>query len=191
MRCFIGLRNCIRAVPFEGTIVRSAGTLYANEQDFLSGRGAARHGGRWNRPGISAVYGSLDIITATTEAYQNFLDAGFALSAIRPRVMAGATVKLSVVCDLTDRVIRRKMGFTLEELMTEDWKGIQTSGEESWTQAIGRGCRIAGFEGLLAPSARNRGGKNIVIFPDRLIDGSVLSGLAAEDLPPHPDQWPA
>lgn len=178
-----------RAVPFDGVIVRSASTLYASEPDFLSGQGAARLGGRWNRPRTLAVYGSLDIITATREAYQNIIDAGFSLSAIRPRVIAGAAAKLSVVCDLTDKAIRRKIGFSRDELLAEDWRGIQASGREPWTQAIARGCRTAGFEGLIVPSARNRRGKNIVVFPDRLHRGSRLAVLAERELPPHPDDW--
>ncbi len=179
-----------RAISFDCTIIRSAGTLYANEEDFLSGGGAQRFGGRWNRRGIRAVYASLDIITATHEAYQNFLTYGFSLSAIRPRVTAGATARLNAVLDLTEGRIRRAIGFTQNELLAEDWEGIQAGGEESWTQAIGRGCRQAGFEGLLAPSAVNRGGKNIVIFPDRLAPGSTLELLRADEFPPEPSRWP-
>lgn len=179
-----------RAVSFHGTIIRSAGTSYANESDFLSGQGAAANGGRWNRRGILAVYASLDIITATREAYQNFLDSGFPLSAIRPRVTAGATAKLGMVLDLTDKSCRRKIGLKLSELLEEDWAAAAAVGDESWTQAIGRGCRQAGFEAILVPSARNRGGRNIVIFPDRLREASTLAPLATEELPPHPSQWP-
>jgi RES domain-containing protein len=177
------------AIRFDGTIVRSVGLRYANEESFLSGEGAARYGGRWNRPGLDAVYASLDVITATSEAYQCFLSYGFSLSAIRPRVTAGATAKLTVVCDLTDKTIRRRIGFTLDDLLDEDWQGIQAAGQESWTQAIGRGCRSAGFEAILVPSARNRRGKNIVIFPNRLRRDSRLAGLASKDLPPHPSHW--
>ncbi|HPM81541.1 MAG TPA: RES family NAD+ phosphorylase [Candidatus Anammoximicrobium sp.] len=180
-----------RAITLNEIIVRSTGTRYANEEDFLSGRGAARHGGRWNRPGLRAVYASLDVITATYEAYQNFLDYGFALSAIRPRVTAGALAKRGTVLDLTDSAIRRKIGFTLTELLDEDWEAIQVRGEESWTQAIGRGSRQAGFEAILVPSARHRGGRNIVIFPDGLAPGSSLALLAPRDLPPHPSDWPS
>jgi RES domain-containing protein len=180
-----------RAIMLDETIVRSVGTKYANEDDFLSGQGAARHGGRWNRRGIRAVYASLDIITATYEAYQSFLDYGFALSGIRPRVTAGARAKLTTVLDLTDSAIRRKIGFTLTELLDEDWEAIQASGDESWTQAIGRGCREAGFEGILVPSACHRSGKNIVIFSERLATDSMLEPLAPCDLPPHPSGWPS
>jgi len=175
-----------RAVAFDGTIIRSVGTRYANEKEFLSGKGAAKFGGRWNRPGLSAVYASLDILTATHEAYQNFLSYGFSLSAIRPRVTAGALATLKTGLDLSDQAIRQKIGFTLAELIGEDWEGIQAGGEESWTQAIGRGSREAGFEAILVPSARNRDGKNIVIFLDRLGPNSRLELLSPDDLPSHP-----
>lgn len=62
-----------KSIPFDGTLLRSVGTRYANEADFLSGEGAAKTGGRWNGRGIRAVYGSLDVITATREAYQSEL----------------------------------------------------------------------------------------------------------------------
>src|SRR2546426_595983 len=91
------------AISLDKVIVRSEATPYANEIDFLSGDGAARYGGRWNRPGIRAVYASLDIITATLEAYGNIIEAGFSLANIRPRVTAGATMKLTRVLDLTER----------------------------------------------------------------------------------------
>lgn len=178
------------SVEFDSAIFRSIGTRYASDGELLSGRGAAIYGGRWNRPGILAVYASLDVITATYEAYQNFMATGFSPANIRPRVMAGAEARLSVVCNLASSAVRRKLGFSLKDLLEEDWQAIQASGEESWTQAIGRGCREVGFEGLIVPSAARPKGKNLVLFPDRLYAGSRLSPIAAEDLPPHPADWP-
>jgi RES domain-containing protein len=132
----------------------------------------------------------LDVITATHEAYYNFVDYGFSLSAIRPRVLAGATAKLQAVFDLTDPDIRQSIGFSFQELVGEDWRAIQDDGEESWTQAIGRGARTAGFEALLVPSARCNDGRNMVVFPNRLLAGSTLLIQSPEELPPHPDEWP-
>jgi len=179
------------AIEFNEVIYRSAGVRYANESDFLSGRGASEDGGRWNPPGIPTVYGSLDVVTAVKESYQNFLEYGFPSSSIKPRVIAGAAVQLQRVLDLSSTGIRRKIGFSLEELMEEDWESIQAAGEESWTQAIGRGCRQVGFEGLIAPSARNRRhGKNLMYFPDCLDSDSQVLLLGKKDLPPHPSEWP-
>lgn len=188
---FDQLEACLsKAVGLDDVIYRSCGVKYANEMDFISGEGAAFFGGRWNPPGVRAVYGSLDVITATKESYQNLTDAGFGKKNIRPRVMAGAAIKVKKLLDLTNHRIRSKLGFDLDELLNEDWKGIQNNGQESWTQAIGRGTRKVGYEGLIAPSARNRPkGRNVVIFPDRLCKGSFCEIIAKEDLPPHPSRW--
>ena len=104
-------------VGFEGTIVRSVGCRYATESDFFSGSGASKSGGRWNRVGIDAVYASLDVITATMEAYQNLIAFRLPLSTIKPRVTAGATVNLGKVFDLTVSLNRRRIGFSLRDLI--------------------------------------------------------------------------
>jgi len=78
--------------------------------------------------------------------------------------------------------IRRIIGFSLNDLIQEDWHTIQIDGEESWTQAIGRGAKLAGFEGLLTISVNHRLGKNIVIFPDNLAPTSNVELMSEEDL---------
>lgn len=128
------------AVALDDVAYRSAGMKYANAHDFLSGAGAAVHGGRWNPRGIETAYASRSLDTAVKEAYQNILGFGFPASSIRPRVLAGAEITLQTVLDLTDRTSRRRLGFTLKQLVEEDWLGIQEEGEESWTQTIGRGA---------------------------------------------------
>ena len=167
---------------FDGVIIRNVGTKYATIEDFFSGAGAAKWGGRWNRIGIEAIYASLDVITATYEAYQNFVAFGFPLTTIEPRVTAGAKVSLSKALDLTNEKARTRIGFSLTELVNEDWQAIQTSGEEAWTQAIGRGAQIAGFDALIVPSARHKTGKNIVIFGEKLTKGVKINILSPDKL---------
>ena len=176
-----------REIALYATGFRFADTKYANESDLLSGEGAGIYGARWNPRGLNAVYAALDPVTAVRESYQNFEEFGFSP---KPRVMAGLSIHLRHVLDLTDSRIRRLLGFTVADLVEEDWSGIQQAGDESWTQAIGRGAAIAGFEGLLVPAARHAPGKNLVIFPQNLRRGSAVKAIAAEDLPPHPRQWP-
>lgn len=167
----------------DGVIIRNVGAKYASKNSFYSGTGAAKTGGRWNRKGLEAIYTSLDVETATLEAYQDFIYRGFPLTTITPRVTAGAKVKLSKVLDLTDSKVLKSIGFTKKELIEEDWRAIQKAGDESWTQAIGRGAYLAGFEGLIVPSARKDDGKNIVIFPKRLAKTSKIDILGADQLP--------
>ncbi|MEM7259556.1 MAG: RES family NAD+ phosphorylase [Pseudomonadota bacterium] len=174
---------CADAPEFNGVIVRSVATRYANRNDFFSGTGAARSGGRWNPVGLPAIYASLDIRTATEEAYQNFNTFGFPLTAIQPRVTAGARVTLASVFDLSNGAVRRAIGFSKSDLCREDWKAIQENGEESWTQTIGKAAAVAGFEGLVAPSARLPQGRNIVIFPKNLANPGQITIIGEDQLP--------
>lgn len=175
----------LRAVSFQGIVLRSTGILHAAPTDFISGEGAAKSGGRWNPRGIKAIYCSTTPTTAACEAYQNFAVYGFAR--IRPRVFCGAKLDLQLLLDLTDLGIRRRLGFNLAEMLEEDWLAIQDEGDESWTQTIGRGAHMAGFEGLIAPSAQDRPhGVNLVLFPDNSSENSSIQVLGVDDLPAHP-----
>lgn len=187
---FALIAECLpRAVDLHAPMFRSVGVKYGNEKDLLSGEGAGYNGGRWNPQGIKAIYGSLDPVTATKESFQSFLRYGFKGSVIRPRLMVGLEVTVHRLLDLTDARIRRKLGFLRADLIGEDWLAIQRTGEESWTQAIGRGCFTTGFEGLLVPSAQNRRGKNVVLFPDKLGADSSIELIAPDELPSHPSNW--
>lgn len=168
---------------FDGVAVRSVPTKYANKNDFYSGFGAVKTGGRWNRIGLETIYSSLDVMTATAEAYQKLLHFRFLNTMITPRVTAGAKVVLAKVLDLNDIAVLSEIGFTNTELIEEDWRALQKTGVESWTQAIGRGCNLAQFEALIVPSARHEGGKNIVIFPQNLGESSKIEILGADQLP--------
>ena len=125
------------AISFDDVVFRSVGMRFANSNDFFSGEGAATWGGRWNRRGLPAIYASLDVMTATAEAFQNLIAYGFAITSIRPRVTAGVRLSLSHVLDLTDPSVLKNIGYTRNELVEEDWRALQEAGEESWTQAIG------------------------------------------------------
>ncbi len=188
---FDRIADCLpRAVKFKGVAFRSAGVKYASEGDLISGSGASYYGGRWNPPGVKAIYASLDPTTAVKESYQEFIKYGFEGHNIKPRVMAGVKLNLERLLNLTDARIRRKLGFRLDELTAEDWHAFQSSTGEPWTQAIGKGALRAGFEGLLAPSARDQNGTNAVIFPENLASKSTVVLLEKEELPPHPSKWP-
>ena len=184
---FDRIAGCLlQAVKLNAIAFRSAGVKYANEKDFTSGGGASYYGGRWNPPGVAAIYASLDPATAVKESYQEFIKYGFKPGNIQPRVFAGLKLNVNRVLDLTDAKIRKKLGFSRDRLTGEDWQAIQRGGEESWTQTIGRGALLAGFEGLLVPSARDPKGTNVVIFPRNLASPSTVEVLGKEKLPPHP-----
>src|SRR5690606_15680679 len=104
------------ARPFDGLVIRSVAVRYASEQELLSGVGAAAVGGRWNPPGLKAIYASLSPVTAVREVYREFESVGFEVSSLRPRVFCGAKVHLQQVLDLADARVRKCLGFSLQDL---------------------------------------------------------------------------
>jgi RES domain-containing protein len=167
--------------PWSGVIFRSVSPRYAKPIDILSGYGSYRAGGRWNAPGIYAIYGSIEPGLAVDESF-NFLlqNFGWQNRDIPPRVVVGIRASLRAVLDLTSppNVLDPQ---NLEDFLAEDWRKMNGDQKESRTQALGRAVADLG-EGILAPS-RIRTGKNLVIYPPSLRSGSRIDVLGKEDLP--------
>jgi RES domain-containing protein len=167
---------------WSGLGFRSVVPRYANARDMISGVGAFRGGGRWNTPGIHAVYASLDPGLSVSEAMRVvFSDRGFSVGDIRPRLVAGLSCQLNAVIDLSaESAVPPWLG--LGELLSEDWNTANTNGCESCSQAFGRAVSEVS-EALLVPSAR-RVGMNLVIYPKSLRASSIFKIEGQEELPP-------
>ena len=167
--------------PWSGVIFRSVSPRYAKPIDILSGYGSFQSGGRWNAPGIYAIYGSIEPGLAVDESF-NFLlrHFGWQNRDIPPRLVVGIRISLQAVLDLT-RPASVSHRLNLEELLGEDWRKMNGEQKESRTQALGRAVADLG-EGILAPS-RIRTGKNLVIYPRSLRSGSWIEVLGEGDLP--------
>jgi RES domain-containing protein len=166
---------------WSGVIFRSVLPRYARVADIVSGYGSYRAGGRWNAPGIYAIYGSIEPGLAADESF-NFLlqHFGWQNRDIPPRMVVGIRVSLQAVLDLTNPASALHQ-LNLEELLSEDWRKINGEQKESRSQALGRAVADLG-EGILAPS-RIRTGKNLVIYPRSLRPGSRIEVLGEADLP--------
>jgi hypothetical protein len=81
--------------PWSGVIFRSVSPRYARPSDILSGQGAYQAGGRWNAPGIYAIYGSLEPGLAADESF-NFLLQHFGWQSrdVPPRMLVGIRASL-------------------------------------------------------------------------------------------------
>jgi RES domain-containing protein len=89
--------TCWSGIGFRSVIPR-----YANARDMLSGAGAFRGGGRWNPPGIYAVYASLEPGLSVNEAMRVvFSDRGFSVEDMRPRLVAALRCRLNAIIDLS------------------------------------------------------------------------------------------
>jgi RES domain-containing protein len=121
----------------------------------LSGEGAARHGGRWNRPGDAALYLSEEIETAFAE-YQQELG-------VRPGTFAAFDVVGARIADLGDSRTRATLEIAPMDLICP-WKQIafvDKSTPPTW--AICDRLR-AEVDGLRVPSVQYPGGFNLVLW---------------------------
>jgi RES domain-containing protein len=149
----------------------------------LSGEGAAKRGGRFNPPGIEALYMSGDLVTAIAEYEQ---DLG-----IRPGTLCAYQVDVAAIVDLCDPATRLAAGVAATDLACA-WKHIALVLRQrppTWDLAI----RLAedGAAGLRVPSVHSGEGINLVLWrwndtTEHRVD--VLDPLG--DLPRDQTSWP-
>lgn len=124
-----------------------------------SGAGAGRFGGRANRPGINALYLSLDVDTALSEYQQ--------LDSLLPPALV-VSYRLNV-----DRVVDFRDGFTEQwDPMWQDffcdWRKLYfNDGIEPPSWVIADRVLAAGAKGILFKSAIT-GRANLVLYADAL-----------------------
>ncbi|MCE7031964.1 RES family NAD+ phosphorylase [Lysobacter sp. GX 14042] len=147
----------------------------------MSGAGAARSGGRFNRQGIEALYLSLDIQTSAAEYRQDDpLSDPFTL--------------ITYVSELPDLVDLRLLDDTWDPLWHDwgtDWRQMFVDGLEPPSWALGDMLRDGDEIGLIFPSLAEPAGLNVVLFNDRL----EPEWLAAHDpkglIPTDQSSWAA
>jgi len=171
-----------RASRFHSTMFRSATPRYATERDLLTGEGSRKHGGRWNPPGMAAIYASLTPETAVAEALAQARYFGWPAHAVMPRTFAAISFSLEIVLDLTCGDIRRRLAISENRMLQSDWRADNRSGNVAITQLLGQAAAEIGLEGLLVPSAAQRCGQNIVAFPRNFKTRSAVVVLAPENL---------
>lgn len=161
-------RAALHAGQWSGEAFRATSVEYANRDDLLTGLGAKINGGRWNPPkSFATVYTSLTPETALAEYLAQARHFGFPDSTAMPYVMAGLEVALQKVLDLTDGAVRKALGVSLARMTDKSWRAAKK--HESLTQAVGRLCFEAEFEGILVPSSALPGSANLLIFPGNLV----------------------
>jgi RES domain-containing protein len=115
-------------------------------------------GARWNAAGLPAIYTSCERETALAEA-----DYYISLQPLRPKAkqtLFTIRVSLKNVIDLTAADVLPRLGISDEVLESIDHVPCRT---------IGAAVNWLGHDGLLVPSARRRGGTNLVIFEPDLV----------------------
>ena len=135
--------------------------------DPVSGEGARRHGGRFNRPGTPALYTALRMETAWLEAQQ-----GFAFKA-QPLTLCSYAVDCADILDLTSPATLAAVGIVPADLACA-WEDLADRGlaVPSWTLAD----RLIkeGAAGIVVRSFAHRAGSD---------DRNLIFWRSANDLP--------
>jgi RHS repeat-associated protein len=146
---FLGLQPCERP---QGKTIKA--TVYRYEQpDRLETTWSAH---KWNvasnhrytKPGLGGVYGADSPGTALGEVNHYGVD-------LSTRVLINKDVTLNNALDLTDPQVREQMGVSLPDI---------TGNSYDVTHVLGDWANENGYDGILAPSARNPGGANLISF---------------------------
>jgi RES domain-containing protein len=161
-------------ISWSGIIYRSTSPRHATPAEILSGEGSAWRGGRWNPPGIKAIYGCLTPETAMAETLRHYRYYGIPVTDAMPRLFVAIKIHIQRSVDLTSINTLSNQGIPLGQSLDEDWRANNSRIEESLSQAIGRAAFSAGFEALIAPFSVNKEETNVVVYPDALLPGSTL-----------------
>lgn len=148
-----------------------------------SGAGAAVGGGRFNRPGVEALYLSRAARTALEEYRQG-------APITPPATLAAYRINLSDIVDMSD-------GYD-PALWAREWADwdcawrkiarIDRKTPPSWTLA--EGLVASGVQGLLFPSLRHPGGINLVVFSAGLSQDAIAVHDPDGLLPRDQSSWP-
>lgn len=160
---------------FSGVCYRCTEPQFADQ--IVSGLGSQLHGARWTpKNSFPTVY----LCETVEAALQEYLARARRLKLpdhkSLPMVMAWVKVKAANLLDTTDAEIAA----VVNPLLATDkihWRAIQDR-REAVSQAIGRAIKEVCFSGLIAPSQAMPGGRNIIIFPQKLTASESLSAPA-------------
>jgi RES domain-containing protein len=166
--------------PVAGTYFRLLTPRWAHQP--TSGAGAARHGGRMNRPGTEALYLAADIETAAAEFKQ-------ASPVLPPGMLVSYHVMLDDVADFS-RGFEPAHWPSIWEDLPCDWRKLVLESIEPPSWVIADLVLAAGCQGVLFPSSVKPGGANLVVYPLRLTDLNTVAAMDPHgDLPRDQASW--
>jgi RES domain-containing protein len=145
----------------------------------LSGAGAARAGGRFNRPGCSALYLSLDQATSAAEYQQD-------------NELTEPYLQVAYVANLPDLVDLRLLDDEWDELWKDwdcDWRQLYVDGNEPPTWLLFEMLVDSNATGLIFPSIARKGGINVVLYTDALDPAWLVVHDPNNLLPKDQSSW--
>ncbi len=134
-------------LKFKGTVYRYEKPKYI-ETTWTQHPGNIGANHRYTKEGVGGVYAGTTPETALAEITH--------YGPLGNRELVSKTVELNKVMDLTDPLVRKKLGVSLDDI---------THGKDyTIPQSITDIAKKEGYDGILAPSARNKEGSNLIIL---------------------------
>lgn len=128
---------------FRGTVYRAHNPQWAWTP--LSGEGAWRYGGRFNRRGVTALYCSLSPLTAIREAQPLGRP-------MQPLTLCAYDVDAEPVFDAADSALLRAAGATEADIVCPTWEADMLEGSVAASQRLADGLIAQGYVGMLVRS---------------------------------------
>ena len=128
---------------FRGTVYRAHNPQWAWTP--LSGEGARRHGGRFNRGGVPALYTSPAPLTAIREAQPLGRP-------MQPLILCAYAVDAEPVFDALDAERLRALGVADTDLICPTWEADMLAGGVPASQVLADRLIAAGFAGMRVQS---------------------------------------
>ena len=158
----------MRTVELRATLFRRV----SRGREPLSTEGSRLRGGRYNRPGVPALYLACTAALARQEFEKHSAHVGLAIK--KPGLSVAVNVRLERVLDLTDAAALKQLGVSIQDLCGDSTE---------LTREIGDAARLANIQAIRYPSAVNPRSCNVVIFEENI--GSENLVLKTVD-----DDWP-
>lgn len=127
---------------FTGLLYRAHNPVWSRAP--LSGGGAARFGGRFNRIGRPALYTSLAPETALREANQ--------VGTLQPTTLVAYQADIGPLLDGRDAAALKPFGMTPGDLADPGWRDRMLGGKPVPTQDLAEAAIAQGFAGIVVPS---------------------------------------
>jgi RES domain-containing protein len=133
-----------------------------------SGEGAAKHGGRFNRPEVPALYLSAETETAIAEYKQD-------LTLMPPGTLVQYELSLSAAILLNQ--YEADSWHPIWEDWNCEWRKLALEGTEPPSWVMGDIAIELGAKGILFPSTKQPSGLNLVVYTERLGPTDVLHAV--------------
>ena len=161
---------------FEPITLRTVAFRHTSpERSPLSGNGAQRFGGRWNRPGGSAaIYLADSLQTCVAEFRRTAEGQGRGAASLLPRELHRIALDDIEVVDLAAHGTLEAAGLSPEDIADSDWAKCQQLGEA---------VALAGHPGLRAPSATGLG--HVIVLFEARVPSTRVRVVTTEQLGLH------